>query len=133
MLHMDRVRYKNVPRPNCSDVGPQRSRTRTWTCTKTSNCDIMVHRQLSLSTYITITLTMYDVNSFTHLHKLILHMLKIFLSCMHQLLVYHVRCSLTKRLSIKQPKILHRRQHTLSKLLLLQSNSSLIILPIFTN
>jgi len=27
---------QNVARPNRSDVGPERSRNRTWTCTKTS-------------------------------------------------------------------------------------------------
>jgi len=35
MLHMDQVWSKNVPRPNWSDVGLERSSTRTWTCTNT--------------------------------------------------------------------------------------------------
>jgi len=28
---------KNVPRPNRSDVGLERARSRTWTCTNTNN------------------------------------------------------------------------------------------------
>jgi len=39
MPDMDRVWSKNVPRPNRSSVGPERSRTRTSTCTNTTYLD----------------------------------------------------------------------------------------------
>jgi len=33
---------KNVPRPNRSDVGLKRSRTRTWTCTNTIHWTLII-------------------------------------------------------------------------------------------